>query len=554
LTPTGNDNKWWEQTGEEKRSGPKYSSKITKGKPLSKTSSSSSSSTSNSYSSTSKPTEETREPEPVQESKNEEVTVTITKTTITTTTPIEPVKFVDEIKKVDVVRSSKFRHIVTKGTKKDACYDGLRVGLSASQSTIKANRTFFCVPWQGSGGPLAIIPVKKTGRQIDVPFLECGSDCLDFDFNPFDDHVLASVTERAHVQIWKIPQDGLKATTKTPASILKGHNKRTTTVSFHPLASNIVISAASDAVKLWDVSEEKEKISLRGSDDIVQSITWNFNGSIMATSSKDRTMRFYDARNNTDPQKSVVAHEGVKGFHATWLGNTHYLSTCGQGKGADRQIRLWDFRKIDSPLSTTVIDTGAGIVVPFYDIDNHVLFCCGRGDGGVKMFELMPESSESHFLTEYKTQIPNSGMAVMPKPTVDVRNVEIAHFFKLCGDYVEPLSFRVPRTRMEFFQDDVFPLTVDTQKPALSSSEWFSGTTKDPIMINLRPSDMPVLSENPLDRKVQKYVFESEQIKSDSGLTKEKMIAKYSEQIGSSKGEILEQDKQQGATSEEWNE
>jgi len=32
------------------------------------------------------------------------------------------------------------------------------------------------------------------------------------------------------------------------------------------------------------------------------------------------------------------------------------------------------------------------------------------------------------------------------------------------------------------------------------------------------------------------------------------MIAKYSEQIGSSKGEILEQDKQQGATSEEWNE
>lgn len=73
-------------------------------------------------------------------------------------------------------------------------------------SVIRANKRFFCVPWQGAGGRVAIIPLTKTGRQPDKMFcLECGSDCLDFDFYKFSDDLIATVTENAHLQIWKIP-------------------------------------------------------------------------------------------------------------------------------------------------------------------------------------------------------------------------------------------------------------------------------------------------------------------------------------------------------------
>jgi coronin-1B/1C/6 len=131
-------------------------------------------------------------------------------------------KYVPKV--VKVVRSSKFRHIAGKGTKMDDCFTNLKVNTAANNSVIRANRTFFCVPWQGSGGLVAVIPLKKTGRTSDkIPFIETGSACLDFDFNPFDDHLLATTTESAYVQLWKIPVGGLTGVMKDPSLVLKGN-------------------------------------------------------------------------------------------------------------------------------------------------------------------------------------------------------------------------------------------------------------------------------------------------------------------------------------------
>jgi hypothetical protein len=54
----------------------------------------------------------------------------------------------------------------------------------------------------------------------------------------------------------------------------------------------------------------------------------------------------------------------------------------------------------------------------------------------------------------------------------------------------------VPRTRQEFFQDDIFTLTRSL-KPTFSSDEWLSGATRDPPLESLRPEGMPLLSEAP---------------------------------------------------------
>ena len=104
----------------------------------------------------------------------------------------------------------------------DDCYTNLKIGTSvnksqtnylasaANNSVIRVNPSFFCVPWStgtsGGAGLVAVLPMGKPGRQKDtIPLLECGSPCLDFDWNPFDDQMLATVTENALLQIWKIP-------------------------------------------------------------------------------------------------------------------------------------------------------------------------------------------------------------------------------------------------------------------------------------------------------------------------------------------------------------
>eukprot|EP01118_Nematostelium_gracile_P018723 TRINITY_DN8435_c0_g1_i1.p1 TRINITY_DN8435_c0_g1~~TRINITY_DN8435_c0_g1_i1.p1 ORF type:complete len:699 (+),score=174.45 TRINITY_DN8435_c0_g1_i1:148-2244(+) len=240
--------------------------------------------------------------------------------------PEKPKEEARELKTVKVVRTSKFRHIAGKGTKMEACYTSLQINTANNNSMIRANPKFIVVPWQGAGGRMAVIPFTRTGRQADkLPCLECGSDCLDFDWNPFDDNMLASVTESAHVQIWKVPEGGLTADIRTPDRVMKGHTRRVTTVDFHPNASNLVVTSAGDwTVRIWDIEKGVEAFKLKDHSDFITSLNWDNEGAQLLTSCKDKFLRIIDARSDTVVSKTE-GHDGAKGFKATFMGNTNQI-------------------------------------------------------------------------------------------------------------------------------------------------------------------------------------------------------------------------------------
>lgn len=72
------------------------------------------------------------------------------------------------------------------------------------------------------------------------------------------------------------------------------------------------------------------------------------------------------------------------------------------------------------------------------------------------MYEINENDPFIHFLTEFRSTVPGVGYAMLPKTCCDVKEVEIARFFKLCTDHIEPLSFRVPRTRVCVINIDFF--------------------------------------------------------------------------------------------------
>ena len=49
---------------------------------------------------------------------------------------------------------------------------------------------------------------------------------LDTDFNPFNDHVIASAAEDCKVMVWTIPEGGLIESISTPALTLSGHGRK----------------------------------------------------------------------------------------------------------------------------------------------------------------------------------------------------------------------------------------------------------------------------------------------------------------------------------------
>ncbi|KAM5191665.1 coronin-1C [Mantella aurantiaca] len=147
-----------------------------------------------------------------------------------------------------VVRQSKFRHVFGQAVKNDQCYDDIRVSRVTWDSSFCAvNPKFVAIIIEASGGgAFLVLPLQKTGR-IDKSYpTVCGhtGPVLDIDWCPHNDNVIASGSEDCSVLVWQIPENGLTAPLTEAAVVLEGHSKRVGIVTWHPTASNVLLSAA----------------------------------------------------------------------------------------------------------------------------------------------------------------------------------------------------------------------------------------------------------------------------------------------------------------------
>ncbi|KAI8062153.1 hypothetical protein BC940DRAFT_359073 [Gongronella butleri] len=384
------------------------------------------------------------------------------------------------------VRPSKFRHVYGTASKRDQCYDNLRVSNNAwDTNMLDVNPLFLSVNWQASGGgAFAVIPLSTLGKLPDNYPLYLGhtGPVLDTAFNPFNDYVIASGSEDSKIMIWNIPEqydEDLEHV--APVAKLAGHQRKVGHVSFHPVAENVLASTSTDlTIKLWDVEKGLEKQEITGHTDIIQSFAWNYNGSLIATTCRDKKLRIIDVRSNKIVQEGS-GHQGIKGSRVVWLGDEDRIATTGFSRMSDRQLNLWDVNNLEKPIKSEFLDTSSGVIMPFYDIDTRMLYLAGKGDGMIRYYEY--ENDELFFLSEYKSGDPQRGMAFLPKRAVNVNECEVARAYKLGSTLIEPVSFKVPR-KSDAFQSDIFPPAI-SDEPALTADEWLGGKDANPKTIDL---------------------------------------------------------------------
>lgn len=204
-----------------------------------------------------------------------------------------------------------------------------------------------------------------------------------------------------------------------------------------------------------------------GHGDMVLSVGWNYDGSLIATTCKDRKLRVWDPRTQKEVHVAE-SHGGIKGSRLVWLGNTGRILTVGFSKSQERQIHLWDGKDWEKPLKEEIIDTSAGIIMPFWDDDSKMLYLAGKGDGNIRYYEFVDEDPAIYYyVSQFQSSTPQRGMAALPKRCVDVTNNEIMNLFKLTPNAIEPISFRVPR-KSDQFQEDLFPDCI-SDEPALTA-------------------------------------------------------------------------------------
>jgi len=391
-----------------------------------------------------------------------------------------------------VVRSSKFRHVFGTPAKKENSYDGLKPSKSAwDANKVSSSPKWIGIVWDASGGgAFAVLDVNKQGKLGQFPLITGHSgDVLDVEFNPFNENIVASVSEDCYAKVWAIPASGLKENMNTPVQSLSGHRKKVGTLNFHPVANNVLATSSADStVKIWDIETGQVRCDVGGHPDIIQSSGWDYTGTLYATASKDKKVRVLDPRSG-QIISDVEAHPGVKGMRLAFLGSKDKLFTMGFSKTSERQYSLWDPRNFGAALKTENIDTASGIIMPFYDNDTNMLYLAGKGDGNIRYYEIVDEAPYIHFLSEYKSASPQRGMGWTSKLCMDLGSCEIARLLKITATACEPISFTVPR-KGDIFQDDLYPPTF-AHEPSLNSDQWFKGSNGTPKLISLAPGFVP---------------------------------------------------------------
>jgi len=259
-------------------------------------------------------------------------------------------------------------------------------------------------------------------------------------------------------------------------------------VHFHPTANNILASSAFDnTIKVWDIEKASAVFSIDEHPDLPQSFEWNENGSLIATTCKDKLLRVFDPRATGATMKGNSL-EGGKKSSVVWIDNHAKIVVCGFGKSNSRQYALYDPRKLGDPVLPPVdIDAAASVIIPHYDPDTSILYLAGKGDATVRYYELVDEDPCVHFLTDFRDNESMKGACFLPKSSCDTKSCEIAICYRLMKDWVSPVSFQVPR-KSDLFQADIFPDTY-SGVPVMTAAEWIEGGNKAPQKKSMKPGD-----------------------------------------------------------------
>ncbi|XP_037363582.1 coronin-7 [Talpa occidentalis] len=455
--------------------------------------------------------------------------------------------------------SSKFRH--TQGTvlHRDSHITnlkGLNLTTPGESDGFCANRLRVAVPLLSSGGQVAVLELQKPGRLPDtaLPTLQNGAAVTDLAWDPFDPHRLAVAGEDARIRLWRVPPEGLVEVLTEPETVLTGHTEKIYSLRFHPLAADVLASSSYDlTVRIWDLQAGAERLRLEGHRDQIFSLAWSPDGQQLATVCKDGRLRVYTPRAGPEPLQEGPGPEGARGARVVWVCGGHCLLVSGFDSRSERQLLLYSAGELArGPLAVLGLDVAPSTLLPSYDPDTGLVLLTGKGDTRVFLYELLPETPFFLECNSFTSPEPHKGFVLLPKTECDVAEVEFARCLRLRQTSLEPVAFRLPRVRKEFFQDDVFPDTAVSWEPVLSAQAWLGGANGQPRLLSLQPTGMTPVSQAPREAPARRTPSSAVYLEEKSDQQKkEELLNAMVAKLGN-REDPLPQDSFEGVDEDEW--
>mmetsp|Transcript_16387 Transcript_16387/g.19137 ORF Transcript_16387/g.19137 Transcript_16387/m.19137 type:complete len:951 (+) Transcript_16387:193-3045(+) len=425
----------------------------------------------------------------------------------------------------------KFKHVRGSQQKKEETIFNVRANTTSTQC-LAATEDLVAVPWQsGSGGPILVRSLSHTGPINDLTDRKSLIDghsrpVVSLCFSPFDRKyeakkrvMLATGSADCTTRVWRLPCDGFSGESVDLAKdsvLLTGHNQSVSILSFHPLASDILTTAASDnTTRVWNVEREIELACIHSQAHPVD-LDWNFDGSRLIQFLRNGVVNITDPRKNakgdSDHQAVKKAHEGGKPGRISWLGNSEYFLTSGQGLSSVRECKIWDTRKSNVSVETLSLGMGTSVFTPHYIEDNNVVVLLARGELTTKVYELEQKDAtvNGHHCADFMCHDnPTVASVLLPRRACDTSVCEVARIVRLANDVIDEVSYKIPRAKdlKNFFADDLFPNTARNGEPVLTAEEWAEGKAcSGPNVQSLNVNNLELMSERTDTEKNAKKV------------------------------------------------
>ncbi|XP_071951784.1 coronin-7-like [Antedon mediterranea] len=388
-------------------------------------------------------------------------------------------------------KTSKYKNAQAKQPKKENCISDLKIGAFQScGNQIKASGALMAFNVSGGAGcNICILPIDFCGRSNnDLPCLKAHSDLVtDMDFSPFNDYLLATCSQDCSIKLWDLPEGGLTEDITNAFLTLPMQERRIETVLFHPAAENILASTVFKSIQIWDVSTGQEKLAWEAHNDQLLGISWKQDGSLLASTSKDKTIKIWDPRNPSNSPPVTGGHNNHKDSKVCWLGNEDLLLSSGFDAGRQSELCIWDPRNLGCSLASQSLGTATSALMPFYDPDTKMLFVASKGATTVLYMEVTDKQPYLTSNATYMGTAQQRGIAMVPKRALNVISCEVNRLLQLTQNAILPLSYEVPRRSHREFASELFPDTPGNVS-AMTVDEWFDGQNKEVAKISLDPS------------------------------------------------------------------
>ena len=128
---------------------------------------------------------------------------------------------------------------------------------------------------------------------------------------------------------------------------LRGHEDAICRIAWSPNGRILASPSKDKSIRLWDVETGTQLRTLIGHTKIVYSVAWSPDGKMLASGSEDRTIRLWDAQTG-QPLQTLIGHTDFV-YSVAWSPDGKVLASGS----ADQTIRLWD-AQTGQPLRTLI--------------------------------------------------------------------------------------------------------------------------------------------------------------------------------------------------------